>query len=259
MAKRLKDPLVWLHGLLSALITGLSTGVLLVIVKPETFNLYDGWDNLWKTALVMSLVGTAAYLKQSPLPPLEDPNPPSSPNPPRTYSVWALAGLLILSSLLSACSSPYALEHALLDFTQGVSGYRQALTIAHKFGHVETPQYRSQLVILREVLVDADAIGDEVVEWQKGGKTKEEILLRVQGLSTRLASMASTGSFGIKNSESRRSIELSLRLAGKGIGSLERIIRASKGTTPSAPAVNLLNPEIQKFRQELKREIAYAN
>ncbi len=67
----------WLHGLIAALIGGaasaLDSGLALIIIAPEQFNLNKG---LARTLLTITVLGVLsgvklafAYLKQSPLPP----------------------------------------------------------------------------------------------------------------------------------------------------------------------------------------------
>lgn len=67
---KLKSPLVWLHGLISAGIGGGATALSTAIVAPETFNLKEGLAKLGAVAGVSALVSVALYLKQSPLPPI---------------------------------------------------------------------------------------------------------------------------------------------------------------------------------------------
>lgn len=72
---------LWLRGLAAALITGGSSGVTSALganlVAPESFNLTDGIGRMLALALMVAAVsavnGVAAYLKQSPLPPAEEP------------------------------------------------------------------------------------------------------------------------------------------------------------------------------------------
>jgi hypothetical protein len=77
---------LWKHGLLAALIGGfassMDSGLALIVIAPDKFNL--GLD-LWRTLLTMLVLGllsgakvAAAYLKQSPFP-LEDDLPAECP------------------------------------------------------------------------------------------------------------------------------------------------------------------------------------
>ena len=60
---------VWLHGLVAAVISAVASGVTLVIVDPNSFNLSkSGLGHLGAVCLIQGLIAAAAYLKQSPLP-----------------------------------------------------------------------------------------------------------------------------------------------------------------------------------------------
>lgn len=69
---KLKNPTVWIHGLISALIGGCATSISTIVVAPDQFNLDGGLANVGKVALVSGIVAAAMYLKQSPLPPIEE-------------------------------------------------------------------------------------------------------------------------------------------------------------------------------------------
>lgn len=69
---KLKNPSVWIHGLISALIGGAATSISTIVVAPEQFNLAGGLANVGKVALVSGIVAAAMYLKQSPLPQIEE-------------------------------------------------------------------------------------------------------------------------------------------------------------------------------------------
>jgi hypothetical protein len=71
-----KDTAAWLHGLLSGFIGGFAgavdSGLALIVIAPQTFNLGPA---LWKTLGTMTVLGVLtglkvafAYLKQSPVP-----------------------------------------------------------------------------------------------------------------------------------------------------------------------------------------------
>ena len=76
----LKNPLVWLHGLLAAFINGGSSAVVAAftatMISPETFNAGAGLTNVLKMAggvfVASGAMGAASYLKQSPLPTIEE-------------------------------------------------------------------------------------------------------------------------------------------------------------------------------------------
>jgi len=63
----------WLRGLVAAVITGASNGFLAAVVSPETFNTSpDGLKKLGIFIVLSGALGMATYLKQSPVPPLEE-------------------------------------------------------------------------------------------------------------------------------------------------------------------------------------------
>lgn len=68
----LKSPKIWLHGLFAAFIGGAATAVSCLVVEPATFNFAAGLSSTLKVAAVSGLISAAAYLKQSPLPPIEE-------------------------------------------------------------------------------------------------------------------------------------------------------------------------------------------
>lgn len=80
MGKRWKDPLVWFRGLLAAFIGGgaasVASGVISIAQTPEEYNLKGGLHNLLVmvggTFGVSGIISAMAYLKQSPLPELEE-------------------------------------------------------------------------------------------------------------------------------------------------------------------------------------------
>jgi hypothetical protein len=59
--------MIWLKGLLSAFIVGISNALTLTVINPSNFN-FDDLGKLALVALVSGLIGMAAYLKQSPMP-----------------------------------------------------------------------------------------------------------------------------------------------------------------------------------------------
>lgn len=60
----------WLKGLIAAVITGVSGAVLTAVGDAATGTPLE-WKKIGAVALVAAVVGVAAYLKQSPLPPAE--------------------------------------------------------------------------------------------------------------------------------------------------------------------------------------------
>lgn len=83
MGTHLKNPLVWLHGLLAALIGGGSSGVMAGMaamgLAPDKFDLQTNLPNTLKmigAVFIMSgVISVFTYLKQSPLPPIEEDKP----------------------------------------------------------------------------------------------------------------------------------------------------------------------------------------
>lgn len=77
---KLKDPIVWLRGLVAAFIGGgagaVASGFIAVAQTPQEYNLRDGLHNLLMmiggTFVVTGVVSAAAYLQKSPLPELEE-------------------------------------------------------------------------------------------------------------------------------------------------------------------------------------------
>lgn len=65
---------VWLKGLIAAVVGAFSNSAVMLISAPEQFNLSKpGLILLGKTAAVSALVALFMYLKQSPVPPAEQP------------------------------------------------------------------------------------------------------------------------------------------------------------------------------------------
>lgn len=63
-----KPYVVWLYGLLDAVISGAAGAISVVIVDPTDFNIYEGRSRLVAVTLTMALVGAANYLKSRHLP-----------------------------------------------------------------------------------------------------------------------------------------------------------------------------------------------
>ncbi|WP_263415348.1 hypothetical protein [Terriglobus albidus] len=85
---------LWLHGLGAAFIGGAATSLATVLVDSEKFNIDTllGLQHLAFVAMVAGIVSAAGYLKQSPLPPVEDSRTAGS----------KLAALLVASLLLGS-------------------------------------------------------------------------------------------------------------------------------------------------------------
>lgn len=60
--------ILWLKGLISAVISGVATSVTMAIVDPATFNLQEGLNKLITLATVSGIISACNYLKKSPLP-----------------------------------------------------------------------------------------------------------------------------------------------------------------------------------------------
>jgi hypothetical protein len=80
MSTRLKDPAVWIYGLIAAFIGGGSSAVASTLtasfIAPDKFNVGAQLGNFLKLAgatfVVSGVFHAFSYLKQSPLPPIEE-------------------------------------------------------------------------------------------------------------------------------------------------------------------------------------------
>lgn len=63
----------WLHGLLAAFIGAFASSAGAILVAPDRFNLTSvlGLRNVALSSIISGFVAAMAYLKQSPLPPLD--------------------------------------------------------------------------------------------------------------------------------------------------------------------------------------------
>lgn len=60
---------MWIKGLFSAIIGGAASGITVVLVDPETFNLFQGGAmELASMVIIQATVALGMYLKASPLP-----------------------------------------------------------------------------------------------------------------------------------------------------------------------------------------------
>lgn len=69
----------WIRGLISAVIGGAANAVTVMIVDPTSFNLEGGLGKVGLVALVSAIVAGAAYLKQEPIPTIEEKSPDLGP------------------------------------------------------------------------------------------------------------------------------------------------------------------------------------
>jgi hypothetical protein len=70
MSTRFKDPWTWAYGLFAGIIGGAANTISAMLVDPVAFNFND-MPKLGKLALAGAVISAVLYLKQSPLPPLE--------------------------------------------------------------------------------------------------------------------------------------------------------------------------------------------
>lgn len=62
---------VWLHGLCATFIGGGAASIVVLVIDPQTFNFGDGLGKLATVFAVSGILKVAAYLSQSPLPPID--------------------------------------------------------------------------------------------------------------------------------------------------------------------------------------------
>jgi hypothetical protein len=62
------NTVVWVKGLIAAVIGGVANSVTLMIADPLTFNLGEGINKLLTVATTSAIIAAAAYLKKSPIP-----------------------------------------------------------------------------------------------------------------------------------------------------------------------------------------------
>lgn len=141
----------WIYGLVSTLVNGVASGVVLIIVSPETFNFSEGWRKLLAASAALGLMGMANYLKSSPLPKWDE-----------ETNTMSKGGFLIVASLtgalaLSGCGGkPVTL---VAQAGQGLSGaivQAQHATKALTDGAVLSPA--QALVVQRRLGAAADAM-----------------------------------------------------------------------------------------------------
>lgn len=59
----------WLHGLVGAAINSAAGAGVLIIIDPATFS---DWHQLGKVTLVLAVTGAFLWLKEHPLPPIDE-------------------------------------------------------------------------------------------------------------------------------------------------------------------------------------------
>lgn len=63
---------VYLHGMLQAIINSVANAVLVIIVDPATFNLQSGLPKVLMFGGVSAIIALFTYLKEHPLPDIDD-------------------------------------------------------------------------------------------------------------------------------------------------------------------------------------------
>jgi hypothetical protein len=59
---------IWIKGLVAAIVGGAANAITVIVVDPINFNLAEGFGKVGQVAIVGALIAAAAYLKQSPIP-----------------------------------------------------------------------------------------------------------------------------------------------------------------------------------------------
>ena len=62
------NTVVWVKGLIAAVIGGVANSVTLMIASPLDFNLGEGINKLLTVAATSAIIAAAAYLAKSPIP-----------------------------------------------------------------------------------------------------------------------------------------------------------------------------------------------
>jgi len=130
-----KSMRLWLHGLGAAFIGGAATSLATILVDSEKFNIDTlvGLQHLAVVAVVAGIVSAAGYLKQSPLPPVEESRTASS-----KLAALVVASLLLGSFGLTGCNdferktyqtlsaSKSLIDQAQIDYEAGTLPHTQA-------------------------------------------------------------------------------------------------------------------------------------
>ena len=59
---------VWIKGLVAAIVGGAANALTVIVVDPINFTLAEGFGKVAQVATVGAILAAAAYLKQSPIP-----------------------------------------------------------------------------------------------------------------------------------------------------------------------------------------------
>jgi hypothetical protein len=130
-----KSMRLWLHGLGAAFIGGAATSLATILVDSDKFNFdtFLGLQRLAVVAVVAGIVSAAGYLKQSPLPPVEDSRTAGS-----KLAALLVASLLLGSFGLAGCddferktfqtlsASRALIDQAQIDYETGTLPHTQA-------------------------------------------------------------------------------------------------------------------------------------
>ncbi|QEE30790.1 hypothetical protein FTW19_23990 [Terriglobus albidus] len=130
-----KNMRLWLHGLGAAFIGGAATSLATILVDSEKFNIDTllGLQHLAVVAIVAGIVSAAGYLKQSPLPAVEESRTAGS-----KLAALLVASLLLGSFGLAGCNdferktfqtlsaSKTLIDKAQIDYETGTLPHTQA-------------------------------------------------------------------------------------------------------------------------------------
>ncbi len=64
----MNDFIVWLKGLMAAIISGAAHSIAAMIIDPAKFNFSTGLKPIGEMALVSGIIGACLYLQRSPIP-----------------------------------------------------------------------------------------------------------------------------------------------------------------------------------------------
>lgn len=72
---RYRNLTLWLHSLVATVISGAAGATGVMVVDPIDFNFTTGLQKLLTVAAIMGVIALLNYLKEHPVPPLEDDSP----------------------------------------------------------------------------------------------------------------------------------------------------------------------------------------